>query len=119
MACCESPRPHGEAAPTLRANARPMTGSAPSRRMSWKIALPRLVHAFAKALDQPQHPRRPAVAIAAQGFHDSHFDRIDQCCRLCPQPHDKFIEGFEPLHLQEFRPRHVEDESRDATPRNL
>src|SRR6266478_3779990 len=72
------------------------------------------MHAFAEALDQPQHPGRPAVAGAAQGLLDSKLDWIDQRRGFCPQRHDKLVEFLKPLHFKQFRPRHVEDESGDA-----
>src|SRR5450631_4847172 len=75
----------------------------------------RFVHALAKALDQPQHPRRPAAAAsAAQSLHDPQFDGIDQCGGFRAQRYHEFIERFEPRHLQQLMARDVEDEGRDA-----
>src|ERR1700716_2359927 len=82
--------------------------------MRTSLSLARFVHALAETLDQPQHPRRPTVAIAAQGFPDSQFDGIDQRRGFCPQLYDEVIERFEPPHFKQFRPRDVEDESGDA-----
>ena len=54
------------------------------------------------------------LAVAAQRFLDARLDRIDQRGRLGPQRHDELIELLEPRHLQQLRPRHVEDEGGDA-----
>src|ERR1700693_3273039 len=76
--------------------------------------LARFAHALAKALDQPQRARRPALAAAAQHIHDPRLDRIDQFLGLGPERDDELIERFEPSHFQKLWPRHVEHEGRDA-----
>src|ERR1700732_2168883 len=52
----------------------------------------RFAHAFAETLDQSQHPRRPAVAVAAQYVHDPKLDGVDHRGRPGAQLEDILIE---------------------------
>src|ERR1700741_2096630 len=81
--------------------------------------LSRLVHAAAEASDQPQRPRRPAVAVAAQEFADALLDRLDQGFGLFADHQDELVESFEPAHLQELLARHIENERGDADAREF
>src|ERR1700729_3097836 len=66
------------------------------RGIAVRKRLPRFVHALAEALDQPQHPRRPAFAIAAHDFRDAALDRIDKFFGLGAHCQDEIIEPLEP-----------------------
>src|SRR5262245_19463844 len=87
----------------------------PASGASWpRTELPRLVHAAAKTLDQPQGARRPALAVAAQDVADALLDALDQRLGLVADHQDELVELLEPAHLQKLVARHVEDEGGDA-----
>src|SRR5215475_14343505 len=79
----------------------------------------RLVDALAETLDQTKRARGPAFTATAEHLDDARLDRIDQLLRSRAQHQDEFIEFFEPAHLEEFWPRHVEDEGGDADAQEL
>src|SRR5271155_5098133 len=62
-----------------------------------EIELTRFADALAETLNQPQHPRQPAVAIGAQQIPDLRHDGLDERGGFGPQIDHEAVEFFEPL----------------------
>src|SRR5437868_220185 len=76
--------------------------------------LSRRLHALAQLPNRAQQPRQPARARTSHCLADAQLDRLDHGAGLLAQRNHPAIEFFEPRHLQQFRPRHVEHEGGHA-----